>query len=221
MPKVSAAHRDARRRQILDAAVTCFARDGFHRTTMQDIVRESGLSPGAIYGYFASKDAIVDAIGADRHALEIALIAAARDGGDLRDALRRLSREFFALLGDPAERRRRRVALQVWAEALRNPRLLRQVKGGVDRPRARLADLLRQAQSRGALDATLSPDAVARVMIAVFQGFVLQQAWDPKVAVAPYLAALDAVVDGLVAESISAPPPGSPRRPGRRPARRY
>jgi len=199
MPKVSAAHRDARRQQILEAAVACFAREGFHRTTVQDIVRESGLSPGAIYGYFASKDAIVDAMGADRHALELALIAAAVDAADLRQALRRLSREFFALLRDPAERRRRRVAVQVWAEALRNPRLLRQVRGGVDRPRARLADLLRQAQARGALSPALSPDAVARMMIALFQGFILQQAWDPKVAVEPYVAALDAVVDSLFA----------------------
>jgi AcrR family transcriptional regulator len=150
MPRVSEAHLERRRAQILDAALRCFAREGFHRTTMQDIVRESGLSPGAIYGYFAGKDAIVDAIGADRHALEIALIAAARPDGDLRDGLRRLSREFFALLRDPGERLRRRVALQVWAEALRNPRLMRQVRGGVDRPRAMLADLLRRAQARGA-----------------------------------------------------------------------
>ena len=95
--------------QILDAAVACFAREGFHRTTMQDIVREAALSPGAIYGYFASKEAIIDAIGADRHALETALIAAASAAGDVPQVLRRLAREFFAMLRDPAERRRRRV----------------------------------------------------------------------------------------------------------------
>lgn len=197
MPRVSPAHRDARRRQILDAAVICFARQGFHRATVHDIVRESGLSPGAIYRYFAGKAAIIDAIGAERHALELALIAAARGTGDLPQVLRKMAREFFALLEDPAERRRRRVALQIWAEALRDPRLLRQVRGGVDRPRALLTDLLRAGQAAGALSPALAPDAVARVMIALFQGFVLQQAWDPKIAVAPYLAALDAVVDGL------------------------
>ena len=212
MPKVSAAHRDARRQQILDAAVACFAREGFHRTTMHDIVRESQLSPGAIYRYFAGKDAIIDAIGADRHALEIALIAAAGEAGDLRQVLRRLTRGFFALLRDPVERRRRRVAVQIWAEALRNPRLLRQVRGGVDRPRALLTALLRKGQASGALSPALSPDAVARVMIALFQGFILQQAWDPRVAVEPYLAAIDAVVDGL---TNGAAPPRRQRR-GRR-----
>jgi hypothetical protein len=35
-----------------------FSRDGFHCTTMQDIVPESGLSPGAIYNYFKSKEGL-------------------------------------------------------------------------------------------------------------------------------------------------------------------
>jgi len=43
VPKVSDAHLAARRRQILDAAARCFARDGFHRTSMQDIVGASGI----------------------------------------------------------------------------------------------------------------------------------------------------------------------------------
>jgi AcrR family transcriptional regulator len=61
VPKLSDDYREARRRQVLDAAVVCFARTGFHRTSMQDIVAESGLSPGAIYRYFTGKEEIVDA----------------------------------------------------------------------------------------------------------------------------------------------------------------
>src|SRR3989304_6177982 len=57
MPKVTEAHLEARRSQILDAAWTCFARKGYHQATMQDICQESGLSPGAIYRYFESKEA--------------------------------------------------------------------------------------------------------------------------------------------------------------------
>jgi AcrR family transcriptional regulator len=55
MPKVTEAHLEARRSQILDAAWTCFARKGYHQATMQDICKESGLSPGAIYRYSAKK----------------------------------------------------------------------------------------------------------------------------------------------------------------------
>jgi TetR/AcrR family transcriptional regulator, transcriptional repressor of aconitase len=49
MPRVAESYLQARRRQIMDAAVTCFARSGFHAATMQDIVAETGLSAGAIY----------------------------------------------------------------------------------------------------------------------------------------------------------------------------
>ena len=48
MPRISAARANEQRGRILDAALTCFAREGFHAATVQDIVEESGLSPGAI-----------------------------------------------------------------------------------------------------------------------------------------------------------------------------
>src|SRR3954469_17948312 len=62
MPKVTDEHVDARRRQILSAALRCFARQGFHRTTMQDIFREADLSPGAVYSYFDGKDELIGGI---------------------------------------------------------------------------------------------------------------------------------------------------------------
>src|SRR5262245_36446294 len=65
MPKVSEEHRAARRKQIVDAGRHCVADQGFHKTTMNDVIRESGLSAGAVYGYFKSKNEIVAAIADD------------------------------------------------------------------------------------------------------------------------------------------------------------
>ena len=65
MPRISAARANEQRGRILDAALTCFAREGFHAATVQDIVEESGLSPGAIYGYFKGKTEIAMAIAAE------------------------------------------------------------------------------------------------------------------------------------------------------------
>src|SRR5215218_5000095 len=62
MPQVTLEHVEARRRQILSAALRCFAREGFHRTTMQDIFRGADLSPGAVYSYFTGKDELIAAI---------------------------------------------------------------------------------------------------------------------------------------------------------------
>ena len=56
MPKISPALGQQRRDQILAAALACFARQGYHATSMDDVVRESGLSVGAIYTYFSSKE---------------------------------------------------------------------------------------------------------------------------------------------------------------------
>src|SRR5882672_5665332 len=61
VPKVSDSHLQSRRQAILHAAATCFARDGFHRTSMHDIVRESGVSAGLMYRYFAGKDDMIAA----------------------------------------------------------------------------------------------------------------------------------------------------------------
>src|SRR6266516_1086023 len=62
MPKTSEAAKEARRTQILDAAVRCFARTGYYATTIEDVVRETGLSRGALYLYFPSKEALYLAI---------------------------------------------------------------------------------------------------------------------------------------------------------------
>src|SRR5262245_65670139 len=61
MPKVSEEHRAARREQILDAAIRCVGREGFHRTTMSHVIAESGLSAGAVYGYFSGKEDLIKA----------------------------------------------------------------------------------------------------------------------------------------------------------------
>src|SRR3569833_788058 len=67
MPKISQAQRDARRQQILDAAVRCFSRDGFHNTTTADQERESGESQGTHKHNNATKDDIILALADDRH----------------------------------------------------------------------------------------------------------------------------------------------------------
>ena len=199
MPKVDQAHLDARRQQILDAAVACFARDGFHRTTMQDIVRQSGLSAGALYTYFTSKEAMIEAIAEGRHRRERELILAAGQAAPGGAVLQRLVASFAARLLDPAEREGRRLSLQLWAEALRNPRVLRTVRGGVDVPRKMLTRIVEAAVARGDLPDDLEPEALARVLIALFQGFALQLAWEPSAAVEPCVEAVQRLFVALAA----------------------
>src|ERR1700758_1168029 len=100
MPKVSAQYRDERRAHILAAARRCFVRDGFHQTSMQDLVREAGMSSGAVYRYFDSKDAMILAI-AEENLDEIAAIALVVWSEALRNpALAARLRESFDAAGE-------------------------------------------------------------------------------------------------------------------------
>lgn len=71
-----------RRRQILDAAVRVFARQGFHASRVSDIADEAGVAYGLLYHYFRSKDELLDTVFTERWELMLAAIEAA----DARDA---------------------------------------------------------------------------------------------------------------------------------------
>ncbi|HEX3875866.1 MAG TPA: TetR/AcrR family transcriptional regulator [Bryobacteraceae bacterium] len=197
MPKVSQAYLTARREQILIAAVACFSREGFHQTTMQDIVKESGLSPGSLYLYFKSKEELVEAIAQRRHKREWALIREAARERDTNAAFRKLMAGFFDTLRNHQEQQDRRLALQLWAEALRNPAVLRSVRRGVNEPRRLLGAIIRKAKQRGELLGDADADGMARVMIALFQGCVLQLAWDPKMKLEPFVRTVERLFEGL------------------------
>ena len=79
-----------RRRLILDAAERSFTRAGFHRTTMQDVAAEAGMSPGNLYRYFPSKDALVAGLcERDRAGLANEFAEMREAGGDFLDGLPR------------------------------------------------------------------------------------------------------------------------------------
>lgn len=204
LPKITTEKRETRRQQILDAATRCFAREGFHRTRMDDIVRESRLSPGAIYCYFCGKNDIVEAIADQRHRQESALLTKLLTSGSISDRLTQLAHDFFDMLQDPKERERRKVTIQLWAESLRDKKIRKIVGRGL-RQRQALASALRSAQHEGRLTAGVDPDSLSRVMLAVLQGFILQQAWEPELDVAGFLEAATHLVNAGLSEACAKP----------------
>ena len=187
MPKVSKQYLDARCSEILDAAVVCFARSGFHKATMRDIVRESGLSAGAIYNLFSSKQEIIAAIAARRHDEERRVFEEALKQPTATKSLETISDYFLSELNSPKQRMRRRVTVQLWAEAQHDPRLQKVAKDTFAKPYKLLRDLLIEGQRRGDVSRLLDSDAMARFLIAAFHGLVLQSEWDERPAVKPQL----------------------------------
>jgi AcrR family transcriptional regulator len=196
MPRLTARTAAARRQQILDAATACFSERGIHATTMQDICQRAGLSPGAVYCWFTGKEAIIDAVADERHARERDMLQAAATAGDPRAAFSSFFDAYLDWLADPAEQRRRRVSIQMWADALVNDRLRPSVQAGTDQ-QAIARDFIAAAQSAGDFPADIPADGLTRVLLAIIQGFILQQAWDPEIDIASYRQAVGYLIDAL------------------------
>ncbi len=177
MPKISDARKESRRQQILDAARRCFAREGFHATTTADIARESGVSQGTLYLYFATKDDVILALADDRRESEALVHAMAQSEQDPAEGLALLLEVYGRSLADPARDEARRVGVQGWAEALRNPTIRAGVTAGMAEVRTELVRLVERGRAAGRFRDDIDPDAVARTLIATFQGLTLQAAW--------------------------------------------
>lgn len=177
MPRVSDEHLAARRQQILDAAWRCFARQGFHATSMQDVFAEAGLSAGAVYRYFPSKKALIQATAQSILGTLDAFFDELRDrpqAPTLPDLMRLLTEQVLTLAAtDPVDRTR--VAMNVWAEALREPDVGETAAATLQEIRDRFADVVRRWQSEGRLGADVDPDNVARVLYGLTAGFLVQR----------------------------------------------
>lgn len=183
MPKVSDAYLDARRAEILDAAFACFARNGFHETTIQDIAREAQLSHGAIYRYFPSKDAIIKASSARDRVAREARFRAAEAGSTPIDVLDRLFSAYIARQASPEGRAHRQHRVQVFSEGVRNPAVTAEVRETWADVLSRIAAIVRTGQEHGEIDPGFDPHAVARVLAAAHDGLMIHGALDPAIDV--------------------------------------
>ena len=94
----------------------------------------------------------------------------------------------------------RAVGVQTWAEALHDDEVLRHVRKGVEQPLAKIAALMERVQKRERVVASIDPEVLARLSIALFHGLVLQKLWDPKIPVEPYLVAIDTLLAGAAVD---------------------
>jgi AcrR family transcriptional regulator len=195
MPKVSEEHLAARREQIVQAALACFGENGFHATTMADVITASGLSAGAVYRYFRGKDELVEAIaarvvGVGSQALTDLL--ADEPSPHPVEILRRV----LTVLQDLATEGRtdlRRVALKVWAEALRSEQVMTVAHQAQVTMRAGFEESLRRSRNAGHLPATADPALVAQALHSLLLGYVIQHLLVGDVDVEPYLTGVEAL----------------------------
>lgn len=134
---------ELRRQQLLDAAADCFRREGFHGTSIARIREAAGMSAGHIYHYFASKEAIVQAI-AERDENDMAALLSALESDTGGDLLTRLDRHVRALVEHVTATPRTTLMLELVAEGARNPAIHKLLQQGDRRMARRFFDLLRR-----------------------------------------------------------------------------
>jgi AcrR family transcriptional regulator len=192
VPRVSEDHLTARREQILAAARRCFLRNGLHNTSMQDLISEAGLSVGAVYRYFRSKNEIINAISQ--------LVAGSLIAG--LDELAARDLPLIEAMGgvlDIAEEQTGpdgnfRLVLQVWGQAVLDPAIgaiIRERYRELRQPFRRLAE---QAMARGELPPETDPDAMAAVLFGMLPGYGLQRQLVGDVDKETYLAGLRTLI---------------------------
>jgi TetR/AcrR family transcriptional repressor of uid operon len=165
-----------RRLEILDAAQRCFARSGFHGASMQEICAEAGMSPGNLYRYFPSKEAIIAGI-CERNRAEAAESFLGVDRApSFFEGLAGLARHH--LVDQPEEEAG--LCAEIMAESRRNPELARLHQELERDVKARLIDMLRRAAERGEISTTLDLDAAATMLMVLADGMSWRRAADPS-----------------------------------------
>jgi AcrR family transcriptional regulator len=182
MPRITPERREAKRAEIVAAARRCFSRDGFHQTSMPDIAAEAGVSAGAPYRYFTSKEEIILAIAAD--AFRLIFDPVERQAAEARSIADLLAASLEALSAEsvtdaagravPVEELLR-CAVQTWSELLRNEAVRARAVEGFESVRRSIADALRRGQAAGAVPPAIEPERAARLVMSLLHGFLLQR----------------------------------------------
>jgi AcrR family transcriptional regulator len=185
---------EVRRAQILAAAQSCFGRHGYHKTKMDDIVREAGLSKGSLYWHFESKDEIFFALFDE---FERAVFEAWDElpGASALETLRREGEVVLETL------LRDRSFIETWTEFLKHPLIRERFARVYERSRDRLAVTIEAGIARGEL-APCDARHAASALTALIEGLLIQALADPAFdPLAAWPTAWEIVSRGLSAAS--------------------
>lgn len=192
---------EERKNQILDAAMNVFARLGFHKARLDDIVAESGLSKGALYWYYKSKDAIIIAL------LERIFAGSMKDVQALVNAEGSVSERLMLLIRHAAAEIKQMtnilpVAYEFYAVAMRQKVVRQYLKEYYLQYRAPLAALIRQGVERGEFR-QVDPEETAITITALIEGTTLLWMVDPQVTnwETQYTAGMRLLLEGLQART--------------------
>lgn len=194
MPKLKPETQHARRERILDAAEFCFARSGFHRCTMQDICKEAGVSPGAVYVYFASKEALIAGIAERDRAKLASQLGELAKAPDLIAALAKLGEHYT--IEEPQHKRV--LCVEIGVESTRNASVGEIFRSVDSFCHASFVQLFERARAEGRIDPAMDIRTLATIISVIGDGMFWRRAVDPSFDPKVVMPAITALVGALL-----------------------
>lgn len=195
-PKVSEAHVKSRKRDILDAAAVCFARAGLHGATMDGICTQAGVSKGAVYGYFKSKDALISALKVESVQRDAAIIRSTTQSGDPEEAFSAMFAAVLDTVGSGPGGVKWKTDVLTWAESLLSQRLLDSQVIETQLWADALEILAEEAQRRGRISANVDARAMGWTLTSVIYGAVAVRSWDDNFDPSQVVAVVSDILSG-------------------------
>jgi TetR/AcrR family transcriptional regulator, transcriptional repressor of aconitase len=199
VPKITEERREARREQILDAARACLQEHGLEAVSMEMIIARSGLSTGAVYGYFKGKEEIINAVvteGTAAMGRQLVPIIKNPDPPPLPEFIERMLRTVVEFGQDKRDGIDRLLAaIHGWSHSQSDPELKAATRAAYRSQRELLADTVRRWQAAGTFDPGADPEGVAQLLSSIILGFVAQRALAGGADVQAHVGALDALTE--------------------------
>ncbi len=174
MGRIAGVTAEETRERLVAAAARVVAEQGFDGARVGEIAREAGLTTGAIYAHFRSKDELLAAVTEGRGAAELGAWFGNVGGGDVVELLRTLARR----LGRPSRPDDGSLLVEAAVAARRDPEVAARLGRDVASRERALAALLRTAATAGDVDPTLPADGVSRLALTFALGSLLVRALD-------------------------------------------
>lgn len=167
---------EKKRQEILKAAAKRFRKTGFHQTSMQEICAETALGPGAVYRYFPSKDAIIEAMAEDERTEARAILSDLGETGNFDDVLQSIGKALNERYKNNSDTG---MMTEVYAEGLRNKHVGLLVRKSENEWIDGLTGLLQKAQANEQIDSTIDARHAALLLTAMWDGMIIRNAYHP------------------------------------------
>lgn len=167
----------AKKKQIIDAAISCFIEKGFHATSTAEICKAAGMSPGNLFHYYPTKYAIIEAIAIEDQVYIEQILNSFENASTSIDSVILMMTKLIELYSDPDYAR---ISIEIFAEASRNPEINHIFVENDKKLRNKLTALIVEGRNNGEIDSQLHPENTASWLMTTADGSIGRELMDPE-----------------------------------------